>query len=183
MLCWLSKKIVRGSEISLRNLLFYLLLYHFLNGHSINRGLTSATHDGEVISVEDGRTLTIMDSSADKTGVITGGYSSNGGGGIHINSGVLILESGTISGNKTIDRGGGIKLNDSNSRFIMNGGVISDNIADGKEGGGVAVWKGIATLNAGTITKNTAKMGGGVHLEEYRASEGSLLSSIGCWSS
>lgn len=46
---------------------------------------------GNVISIQDGGNLTITDSSADKTGVITGGNNIGNGGGI-INNGILTLK-------------------------------------------------------------------------------------------
>lgn len=78
-----------------------------LNGHMINRRLTDDTSNGEVIYVDEGAYLVIEDSDPDVVhpgevgtdglwrpggsgshkisgGIITGGYSSNGAGGIHM---------------------------------------------------------------------------------------------------
>ena len=87
-----------------------------LNGHVLDRGLTSAEDNGCVIKVDG--TLTITDGQPEaehdpavivrsgfddkeiavKGGVITGGYNSGDGGGIFA-SGVLYFTAGTIAGN------------------------------------------------------------------------------------
>jgi hypothetical protein len=75
------------------------------------------------------------------------------------------MNGGTITGNKAYTaslndgRGGGINVY-TNSAFIMNGGVISDNQAF--HTGGVAIYYGSTfTMNGGTITNNEADHGGG----------------------
>jgi hypothetical protein len=55
-----------------------------LKGHTINRGLTSLLIDGEVIYIDTEAVVIIKD------GTITGGYSENGAGGIHIRSGANV---------------------------------------------------------------------------------------------
>ena len=66
-----------------------------LNGRKIDRSLNahgaSAKDDGYVIKVEEGATLTIIDSSDAKTGTITGGNTSGDVGGIR-NEGTLTIE-------------------------------------------------------------------------------------------
>ncbi len=77
-----------------------------LNGHTINRGLgSSATANGNVITVTSAGNLTIKDTSTG--GTITGGFNSGNGGGI-INQGILAIEGGSITGNKSTGNGAGI---------------------------------------------------------------------------
>ena len=121
-----------------------------LNGHAINRELSSETDDGQVVVISSNGNLTIKDSSAinsDGTGgigKITGGYDSgngqnygDGGGGIYVEDGSLTLESGSITGNKTLKNGGGVYVG-SGCAFTMKGGSITGNTAD-DYGGGVYV--------------------------------------------
>ena len=80
-----------------------------LKGFTINRGLgSSATANGNVITVTSTGNLTIKDTSTG--GTITGGFNSGNGGGI-INQGTLAIEGGTITGNKSTGNGAGIYHN------------------------------------------------------------------------
>ena len=84
-----------------------------LHGYTIDRNLKELSKDdGSVLSVPEGSILTIRD-SLPSTGKITGGYASNGGG--ILNKGVVILEGGSISGNKASETGGGIN----NSQMLV----------------------------------------------------------------
>ena len=161
-----------------------------LNGHVLDRGLTSAEENGCVIYV-DGH-LTITDSQPDaehnpavtftsgfddseitvKGGVITGGYNSGDGGGIFA-SGVLYFTAGTVAGN-TGNKGGGI-YNDNDCYVIMTGGKILANIStdtsDGGGGGGIAN-RGYLTIKGGTISDN--RIAEGQHGCGIRQYEGTL---------
>ena len=68
-----------------------------LNGHTVDRGLAGqdAVEGGNVISVRG--TLTVNDSSTDKTGKITGGNNTNAGGGVVLN-GTFTLNGGAVTG-------------------------------------------------------------------------------------
>ena len=80
-----------------------------LKGRTINRGLSSsATTNGNVITVTSTGNLTIKDTSTG--GTITGGFNSGNGGGI-INQGTLAIEGGSITGNKSTGNGAGIYHN------------------------------------------------------------------------
>ena len=150
-----------------------------LNGHAINRELSSKTEDGQVVVIRSNGNLTIKDSSANADGTggigkITGGYDSgggmnygDGGGGIYAEGGSLTLESGSITGNKTFDNGGGVYVG-SGGTFTMKGGSITDNTAD-DYGGGVYVGSSCTfTMTGGfigsTATPNKACMGGGIYI-------------------
>ncbi|MBQ6348512.1 MAG: hypothetical protein IJI71_13310, partial [Clostridia bacterium] len=129
-----------------------------LNGHTVNRGLAGqdAVEGGNVISVRG--TLTVNDSSTDKTGKITGGNNTIGGGGVVLD-GTFTLNGGAVTGNRTNSYAGGI-LN--YGTFNMTGGAISDNSA--QDAGGV---NNVGTFNfsGGEIRGNTASgnFGGGVN--------------------
>lgn len=69
-----------------------------LNGHTIDRGLRhfpkeepNCEADGEVIYVDENADFTL------KNGKIMGGFSNNGGSGLHINGGNVTLENVTIA--------------------------------------------------------------------------------------
>lgn len=161
-----------------------------LNGYKIDRNKSSAAASGSVINVygtltikdtypgtDRVHTITVNGESVDIVGgLITGGYSSSGsnyGGGI-TNNGTLILQSGTIAGNKA-DKGGGVFILQGKS-FSMIGGNICYNYAS-NYGGGVYLHYNSTTyssfsMNGGTINNNIAKyIGGGV----YTSSEGNTF--------
>ena len=98
-----------------------------LNGHSINRALTQAAENGNVLTVNGGD-LTIRDSSANKTGSITGGKTMTNGGGVVVSDGSLTLAGGSIRGN-TAENGSGVYVG--GGRFTLAGGSVSSNTANG----------------------------------------------------
>ena len=152
-----------------------------LNGHTLSRNLSASTECGNILRVTSNGTLTIKDSSGDNSGKITGGYDSDGGGGI-CNYGTLTLDGGTITGCKA-KYGGAVYV--ISGSFTMNGGIITDcsatdcggiyNTSGGtlyvkggtiqnctsNGGGGGIVNYGTATISGGTITGNHAKSRGG----------------------
>ncbi|MDE6058712.1 MAG: hypothetical protein K2G44_01580 [Clostridia bacterium] len=106
-----------------------------LNGYTIDREFVEAVTRGYVFDIAG--SLTIIDSSDEKTGVITGGYSTNTAGGIHVeNNGWVDLQEGTLKGNATTSSrdGGAITVN---GKLSMTGGVITEN--EGVVCGGVYV--------------------------------------------
>ena len=112
-----------------------------LNGHSLNRALTSATENGNVITVSG--SLTVTDSSTNHNGSITGGFNSGNGGGVVVtgtvyddnyeivaDGGVFTMTGGTITGNKATH--GGVYLEEGGSFSVEGAPVISGNTrADG----------------------------------------------------
>ena len=132
-----------------------------LNGFNIDRKLSTATENGNVITVNGN--LTLCDTSDPADGKITGGNNTGFGGGVVV-AGTFEMRGGAISGNKA-NYGGGISLvGGVNSTFTMSGGTISGNTAT-RGGGGVLVFHGSFVLNEGEITGNTAVDGGGVFFE------------------
>ena len=108
-----------------------------LNGCVLRmRGNTS------VFYVYNNATLTIQDSSAAKSGTITGGNAGDGGGvyiGDNLSEGHLVMTGGTITG------------------------CATDSSRGGGRGGGVFVFKGSFTMSGtAKITNCTAFWGGGV---------------------
>lgn len=122
-----------------------------LNGHIIDRGLTSSSsgQDGRVFSVTKG-SFTLADSNPSAAhaydskaypagGVIAGGFSyfstddgsatiKTGGGGINVNytdDYVFTMNGGSVWGNKTTYYGAGIAV--VSGTFILNGGAITGN--------------------------------------------------------
>ncbi|MCD7859496.1 MAG: hypothetical protein LUH51_04910, partial [Firmicutes bacterium] len=163
----ISIEIQRGNEVTID-----------LNGHTLTASSTSV--------IQVGGKLTLVDSSAEQTGTITGGTYGitcsafggevvmNGGtitgingtssGAAVSNSGTFTMNGGSITGN-TGEWGGGVY---NYGTFTMNGGTISNNTAsDGsslQNGGGVYVSGGTFTMNDGTITGCSAANGGGVYV-------------------
>ena len=132
-----------------------------LNGHTIRM-----TGSGSVMKVESGGNLTVKDSSAAKTGVITGGDTTQGvgnesqGGGVYINGGDFIMEGGTIA-NCSAESGGGVLV--AYGSFTMNGGTI-ENCGALDSGGGVCVsTDGRMIMTGGTMEDCSASRGGGVY--------------------
>ena len=103
-----------------------------LNGKTLNRGLTSAASNGHVFKIASDSRLTINDSSGDNSGIIKGGYSSDGGA--IYNGGTLIINGGTITQNNASDKGAGI-YNRSGGTLVINGGAITGNTAANNGGG------------------------------------------------
>ena len=125
-----------------------------MNGHTINRGRKEWEYDGEVIYIDEDADVIIND------GTITGGWSCNGAGGIHIHDADVTLNNVNVNGNAVEDdKGAGIALYDG-ANLTMNGGSISNNrfytsgtIFDTTEGA-LFVEDSTAVLNNVTIRGN-----------------------------
>ena len=144
-----------------------------LNGHKMDRKRTSSDGDGHVINVKGGATLTLKDSVG--TGMLTGGYATDGGGiKIEEDSTCIIDGNVTISGNKASKDGGGIYAW---GTLSMNGGIIAGNEAE-DEGGGIYVEKtGKLELSNANITDNRSDDDGG-GLNVHLATDGSITGCI-----
>lgn len=107
--------------------------------------------------MDENSQLIIRDTSTEKNGKISGGYSSNGAGGITMKSGsTLVIEGGIITGNTGMN-GGGVYSESADVR--MEGGQIVENTAN--YGGGIYLREGNASVTDGIIRGNTAKADGG----------------------
>ena len=102
-----------------------------LNGHVLKM-----TGDGSVLKVSGRATLTIQDSSAAKSGTITGGNAEDGdGGGVYVEAyATLEMTGGCITGCRA-EYGGGVYV-DNNATLKMTGGCITGCHAS-RGGGGI----------------------------------------------
>ena len=138
----------------------------------LNGCVLRMTGNTSVFYVYNNATLTIQDSSAAKSGTITGGNAGDGGG-VHIgdnsSEGHLVMTGGTITGCATDPywgggRGGGVFV--FKGSFTMSGTAkITNCTADW--GGGVVVHTGSSTftMNGGEISDcKASNTGGGVCL-------------------
>jgi len=149
-------------------------ILHFVSGQT---GIINNVHlvgiddnSQQMILVGEGARLTMNGGSIKDNKRNTSGTGTSAGA-VHVEGGVFIMNSGTISGNK-VHSGGGVRVGGSQlnpGTFIMNGGDISDNYA--RRGGGVAIAAGIFIMNDGNIFGNSANdegedggEGGGVTL-------------------
>lgn len=134
-----------------------------LNGKDIDRGLSAANGNGNVITVLGH--LTLKDSSTPDVanqGKITGGHNTGHGGGVYVNiggasvnDGTFTMTGGNITGNKSGNNGGGVYVN---GAFTMTGGSITNNEAP-NWGGGLYM-QGSFTMLGGSITGNKSAEGG-----------------------
>ena len=101
-----------------------------LNGYTLRM-----TGNRSVLCVYNGATLTIQDSSAAKSGTITGGNAEDGdGGGVCVEAyATLEMTGGCITGCRAED-GGGVYI-DNNATLKMTGGCITD--CHASYGGGI----------------------------------------------
>jgi hypothetical protein len=122
---------------------------------------------GSLFTIQSGVTLTL------ESNVTLKGRANNTNTLVRINSGKLIMNGGTITGNTTDHWGGGVFVG---GTFIMNGGTINGNTTTTPDnGGGVYVMtNGMFTMQGGTISGNTvssltaggSRSGGGVYVSD-----------------
>ena len=130
-----------------------------LNGHTIDRALTSAVANGSVI-VNNG-VLAIMDEAGN--GKIKGGKTTGNGGGV-LNNGILTLYAGEITGNAAAE-GAGVYNNGGAQGFWMTGGLIDGNTAtNGNDAiSGNVIFNNLAVVqvdaNGTTVSPATAVAG------------------------
>lgn len=114
-----------------------------------------------VFMLEDGAIINNADASK-------GSYFA---GGIYVNNGTVIMNGGTIAGNKGLYYGGGVSvLANPGGTFEMYGGTIARN--ESMYGGGLFVngiigqdWQASIQLHGGTIEENVAsRQGGGIYV-------------------
>jgi TolB-like protein len=136
-------------------------------------GKASLTGNGNRGIVVEGATFTMQD-NASVTGNSKkrdGSFDDTGGGGVLVNNGNFVMQSGTISGNSSHSNSGGGVFVIGGGNFIMQGGTISGNTSSeawGGGGGGVCVARGTFIMENGTILGNTSTSngngGGGVYV-------------------
>ncbi|MFP3042033.1 hypothetical protein LQZ19_09455 [Treponema primitia] len=130
----------------------------FLRGESPERpGILDADGlDKQVIYISDGNSVCMVDNI-----VIRGGSADiNGGSGVCIQGGTLIMEGGEISDNHVgIGMGGGVYVG-RDSEFIMRDGAVVRNSSKMFGGGVFADDGGVFTMHGGCIADNTAAVSG-----------------------
>jgi len=153
-----------------------------LNGHMIDRGLTAAQANGEVICIDssslNNTVFTLADSDGESpsgegngtTGCITGGYNSGNGGGIYLvgDNVDCTIKGGCISGNKASGNGGGIYTENviTSGDLTITGGKITGNSA--ANGGGIYCTMCCSGITDCTVQGNTATTYGGGIYSAYR---------------
>lgn len=129
-----------------------------LNGHTVDRGLTKAELNGEVMYIEEDADIVI------KNGTIKGGFSNNGAGGIQVEGGskLLLQNVNVINNSVEDDNGAAIALYDG-AKLTMIGGSIKNNsvIFDGDDTtrGTVYVEESTAIFNEVTFSGNEGRSG------------------------
>ena len=137
-----------------------------MNGHMINRGLTSRKDNGEIFLVKENGSLMLDGNGVTDTeymgtvrngkwnyrgngrgtvkingSLLTGGYNDNGGGAIHIQDNAEVRLNGvTVAGNAASngDDGGAIRLQGEYAKLYLSNSTVAYNRSD--NGGGAAVW-------------------------------------------
>ena len=158
-----------------------------MNGYKINRNLYDEIDDGEVIYLNKNSTLTLTgnncpnkeiefkgynrsykqtDLSLTCGGMVTGGASKSGAGGIHMKSGTTVnLENVAIAGNSSFAEstgGGGINMNNSDCTLNMKRSMVAYNY--GYYGAGIYTDGENAYINmseSSQVANNCAIYGGG----------------------
>ncbi len=131
-----------------------------LNGKTLSRNLDTPQQNGHVIEIEQGAIFTLTDTSEAQTGMLTGGNTTDTGGGILHRGDEFYFRGGKITGNKAEKNGGGVYHD--GKTFLMTGGEISGNNAT-STGGGVHHLSGTFQMTGGKISGNNATDGGGVY--------------------
>ena len=121
----------------------------------LNGYVLKMTGTGSVLYVHNGATLTITDSSAAKSGTITGGNAEDGGG-VYVEAhATLEMTGGCITGCRAED-GGGVYI-DNNATLKMTGGCITGCRAE--DGGGIYSYENLYMGGTAKIEKCTSKWG------------------------
>jgi len=156
---------LRGGALITGNTCFYIgggvYIYDagtfIMNGGAVSGN--AAVHGGGVV-IETAGTF-VMES-----GAVSGNTAGGQGGGLLIGGGVFTMNGGSISGNTAQHGGGGVQAQGA-AAVTINGGTVSDNLADGEYddgGGGFLVYESAAlTVTGGEIKGNSsASRGGGI---------------------
>ena len=147
-----------------------------LNGYALK-----LEGSGSVIRVENGATLTLVDSkpnAVNKFSVAetTGLWQQDAAGTKVIKGGAITGGTGTGEAGNTC--GGGIYVRKGGTLLMRGGNIVG---CTAREGGGIYVEDGGRfEMSAGTITGCTARQGGGVHVEDGGRFEMSAGTITGC---
>ena len=147
-----------------------------LNGHTLNRNLTSKKDTGSVFYVKSGANFTL------KNGTIKGGYSENGGG-INMDydpkTRVALIDV-DVTNNQAESNGGAIC---NRGNVSVKGGSLTNNKA-GKYGGAICNPDTDQSVQLNTsgveIKNNAAKVGGGIYAGKYTALINTVITNNKC---
>ena len=130
-----------------------------MNGHTIDRGLIEDEINGEVMCIDEDADVII------NNGTITGGFSNNGAGGIHVKDGAKVTLNDVKLVDNHVDGNGGAIYIDNGTVDIVNS-TISFNEA-GKNGGAIYVYNGNLSIDKNTVLSyNVAqKEGGAIYVD------------------
>lgn len=127
-------------------------------------GAASTTIDANGLS----RVFSVRNSTSTIEGLtITGGSSSNDGGGINSESSQLTVRDSVVTANSSGSDGGGIDSDDGGNSLTLIRTEVSNNTS-ASEGGGIRLDNSDTTLSItdSTVTGNTADTeGGGIHID------------------
>ncbi len=141
-----------------------------LNGHVITRHADYQRVDGEIMNISGGAHFTIKDSQPYikhgdvKGGILTGGTSRSGAGGIHISGGHLTMTGGTIYKNNTNEHGGGIYVEKDGSLTMSNASFNGNETKDARgktHGGAIYIDGGTVNLSGVLFLNNKSENDGG----------------------
>jgi hypothetical protein len=128
---------------------------------------TSGIDGGGLYVWMDSASATIDNTSRIAYNVTNGSEFWNGGAGIYIHEGRVLLAGGEVSHNTAVRSGGGIFVNDPPAVYTQTAGsLVAHNTAN--SGGGLFVDFARADLLGGQITQNTGGGGGGIYTYEGR---------------
>ena len=141
---------------------------------TINDSNSSAEHKYTVSStMANGAGLATVndDATGENVRTFTGGYITGGyiesiqyGGGLTV-SGTVVMNGGTIIGNRSYNSASGARVLSNGKLTLNEGASISYNSADWNNGGGVYVeTDAILEMNGGKIDHNVTQAGGGVNI-------------------
>jgi len=135
-------------------------------GNGLDMRDSSLFIDHCTIRSNDGKGIYVSRGSPRITNNIITNHTSEGGGGIRIKGGEVIISGNTIndnveqySGLPPIIGGGGILVED-DAKVTINGNIINNNAA--YYGGGISICESTATISGNTISANWA--GGGIYI-------------------
>jgi len=141
-----------------------------LQNGSIVENIRRTATGGAIIAIGNGTAAATRANVVMRGGIIRNNTAASGSGvELRANS-LFTMSGGTIQNNQATGAGGGgVLVNDARAVMRMTGGTISHNTVTSlcvfSGGGGIRLNHGIVTIDAGTISNNTARrQGGGVRV-------------------
>ncbi len=126
-----------------------------LAGWTISRGLEALTEGGAVFYIQDGATLTIIDSSSGKTGTISGGFNNGNGGAFNVAAGgTLKLKGGNVTENTASGHGAGIYFEDGAQLTVGGSAHVYGNVNGDGDASNLYIGAGQTVLVDGKFEEN-----------------------------